>query len=55
MYAETSGCMYAETLGCMYADFGCASMERQPLNINWQRLFQEVTDYGFKCRERKAV
>ena len=28
---------------------------RRPLNIDWQRLFVEVTDYGFKCRERKVA
>ena len=35
--------------------FADRASDREPLNINWQRLFQEVTDYGFKCRERKAV
>jgi len=28
---------------------------RRPLNIDWQRLFAEVTDYGYKCRERKII
>jgi|TARA_R110000823_G_scaffold213052_1_gene343041 hypothetical protein len=35
----------------MFAD---RATGRKPLNIDWQRLFAEVTDYGFKCRERKV-
>jgi len=35
--------------------FADRSKDRKPLNIDWQRLFSEVTDYGFKCRERKLA
>jgi len=35
--------------------FADRSKDRKPLNIDWQRLFVEVTDYGFKCRERKVA
>jgi hypothetical protein len=28
---------------------------RRPLNIDWQRLFTEITDYGFQCRQRNAA
>ena len=35
--------------------FADRSTNGRPLNINWERLYTELVDYGYKCRERGAA
>jgi|TARA_R110000803_G_scaffold67294_1_gene128990 hypothetical protein len=35
--------------------FADRSTNGRPLDINWERLYEELIDYGYKCRERKVA